>query len=168
MGIPLNIDWQQILLHLMNFAILAGALYFLLYKPVKDFMDKRQAHYQELDEEAKKKIAEADALKASYEDQLAKARDAIAAERAQAAKDNREAADRQLAEARKQADRIIAEARAEAERDNERLLHDSQAAMKELVAAATERLMMKNDDKAIDLFLDSVEKKQKKEQEAGA
>ena len=71
-------------------------------------------------------------------------------------------------EAKKQADRIIAEARAEAERDNERLLHDSQDAMKELVAAATERLMMKNDDKAIDLFLDSVEKKQKKEQEAGA
>ena len=30
MNIPLNIDWQQILLHLMNFVILAGGLYFLL------------------------------------------------------------------------------------------------------------------------------------------
>ena len=32
-GIPLNIDWQQILLHLFNFTILFGALYILLYKP---------------------------------------------------------------------------------------------------------------------------------------
>ena len=39
---PLNIDWQQILLHLLNFVILAGGLYFLLYKPVKNFMLARK------------------------------------------------------------------------------------------------------------------------------
>ena len=43
MSIPLNIDWQQILLHLFNFAILAGGLYLLLYKPVKRFMEQREA-----------------------------------------------------------------------------------------------------------------------------
>ena len=32
---PLNIDWQQILLHWMNLAILAGGLYFLLCKQEK-------------------------------------------------------------------------------------------------------------------------------------
>ena len=47
MNIPLNIDWQQILLHLLNFVILAGGLYLLLYKPVKTFMEKRQQYYQE-------------------------------------------------------------------------------------------------------------------------
>lgn len=52
MNIPLNIDWQQILLHLMNFVILAGGLYFLLYKPVKAFMDKRAAYYQEQADQA--------------------------------------------------------------------------------------------------------------------
>ena len=31
---PLNIDWQQILLHLLNFAILFAGLWLLLYKPV--------------------------------------------------------------------------------------------------------------------------------------
>ena len=41
MNIPLNIDWQQILLHVLNFVILFGGLYFLLYKPVKNFMAKR-------------------------------------------------------------------------------------------------------------------------------
>ena len=36
MNIPLNIDWQQILLHLFNFVILAGGLYFILYKPTQN------------------------------------------------------------------------------------------------------------------------------------
>ena len=39
---PLNIDWQQILLHLLNFLILATGLTLLLYKPVKRFMKKRE------------------------------------------------------------------------------------------------------------------------------
>ena len=51
MNIPLNIDWQQILLHLFNFAILFAILYFLLYKPVKDFMAKREEYYKNMDAE---------------------------------------------------------------------------------------------------------------------
>ena len=53
-NIPLNIDWQQILLHLLNFAILAGGLYLLLYKPVKAFMTKREGWYQQQADEAEK------------------------------------------------------------------------------------------------------------------
>ena len=45
MNIPLNIDWQQILLHFFNFSILVGGLYLLLFKPVKSFMEKREKHY---------------------------------------------------------------------------------------------------------------------------
>ena len=55
-GLPLNIDFQQILLHLANFAILFVGLYILLYKPVKDFMAKREAHYKEMDDEATEKL----------------------------------------------------------------------------------------------------------------
>lgn len=165
MGVPLNIDWQQILLHLMNFAILAGGLYFLLYKPVKDFMDKRAAHYKEMEEEAAKKISDADELRDSYQKQLEDVRAEIEKERNEARRENEAEAKKQIEEARKQAEKIIAEARAEAERDSEKTLHDSQEAMKELVAAATERLMIKNDDKAIDMFLDSVERGQQHEPE---
>ena len=52
MNIPLNIDWQQIILHLLNFAILAGGLYFLLYHPVRKFMDQREEHYRQMENEA--------------------------------------------------------------------------------------------------------------------
>ena len=69
MNIPLNIDWQQILLHLLNFAILAGGLYLLLYKPVKAFMAKREDWYQAQADEAEKTRQEAEALKAAAQAQ---------------------------------------------------------------------------------------------------
>ena len=53
MGIPLNVDWQQILLHLFNFIILFGGLWLLLYKPVKNFMAKREAYYKDMDKALK-------------------------------------------------------------------------------------------------------------------
>ena len=59
MGLPLNIDWQQILLHLFNFLILAGGLYLLLYKPVKQFMDKREQTYQAMNDAADQKARQA-------------------------------------------------------------------------------------------------------------
>ena len=70
MNVPLNIDWQQILLHLMNFAILAGGLYLLLYKPVKQFMAKREAYYQGLADQAADKLREAEALKGDCQAKL--------------------------------------------------------------------------------------------------
>lgn len=51
-AVPLNIDWQQILLHLLNFVILFAGLYLLLYKPVKAFMQKRREHYEKMDKDA--------------------------------------------------------------------------------------------------------------------
>ena len=59
---PLNINLQQILLHALNFVILFGAMYFLLYKPVKSFMDSRKAHYEKMDEDAKAVLAEAEII----------------------------------------------------------------------------------------------------------
>ena len=67
---PLNIDWQQILLNWMNFVILAGGLYFLLYKPVKQFMAKREEYYQELDQQVQEKLSQAEELKTQYQVKL--------------------------------------------------------------------------------------------------
>ena len=49
---PLNIDLQQIFLHLFNFTLLFGILYFLLYSPVKNFMAKREGYYADMEKEA--------------------------------------------------------------------------------------------------------------------
>ena len=39
---PLNIDFQQILLHMLNFVILFAGLSLLLYTPVRRFLQKRR------------------------------------------------------------------------------------------------------------------------------
>ena len=54
-NIPLNIDWQQILLHFFNFSILVGGLYLLLFKPVKNFMEKRTKHYADMESAAQER-----------------------------------------------------------------------------------------------------------------
>ena len=85
MGVPLNIDWQQILLHLLNFVILAGGLYLLLYQPVKAFMEKRQSFYREQDAQAAKLLADAKQAAAEAQRKMKDA-DAAAAEKMAAGK----------------------------------------------------------------------------------
>ena len=100
MNVPLNIDWQQILLHLMNFAILAGGLYLLLYKPVKQFMAKREAYYQGLADQAADKLREAEALKADCQAKLDASDEEIRQKKAKAQHDAQVAAEQQLDEPR--------------------------------------------------------------------
>lgn len=72
-GIPLNIDVRQILLHLLNLVILFLVLYFLLYNPVKKFMEKRKKYYEEFDERSKAELAVAEKKKATYDELLGNA-----------------------------------------------------------------------------------------------
>ena len=158
MNIPLNIDWQQILLHLLNFIILAGGLYLLLYKPVKAFMEKRQSYYQEQDAQAEKKLAEAEKTKAEVQQRLKNADTAAAEKIAQTEKAANDAIQQQLSDARAQADQIIADAHTAAQREHDKLLADAQRELKELAVAATERLVLQSGGDAFDQFLDEAER----------
>ena len=100
MNIPLNVDWQQILLHWMNLAILTGGLYFLLYKPVKRFMEKREAYYRDLEEQAAGKLREAEELKASYQAKLDGAEEEIRQARAKSQAAVQQSVEEQMAQAR--------------------------------------------------------------------
>ncbi len=128
MNIPLNIDWQQILLHLLNFVILAGGLYLLLYKPVKTFMEKRQQYYQEQDAKAAKTLADAEKTAAEVRQQL------------------------------NIADADAAAQLAAAQREHDKLLSDAQKELKDLAVTATEKLVLQSDGDAFDQFLDAAER----------
>ena len=52
---PLNIDFLQVLLHMLNFVILAGGLSLLLFKPISKFLDQRRAHFETLEGENARK-----------------------------------------------------------------------------------------------------------------
>ena len=112
-GIPLNIDWRQILLHLLNLVILFLILYFLLYNPVKKFMEKRKKYYEDRDAESNAKLAAATERKAKYDELLGKADEEI--------------------ENKKRA--AIADARAE----SEKILKSAEEESAEVLRAATEK-----------------------------
>ena len=152
---PLNIDWQQILLHWMNLAILTGGLYFLLFKPVKQFMEKREAYYQERDEEAAGKLAEAERIKAEYQAKLDAADEEIRQSRAKAQQAVQQSAEEQLSRVQAQAQQILTHARAEAEHDREEILRSSQRELRKLAAQATKKLAFQADP--FDQFLDLAE-----------
>ena len=158
MNIPLNIDWQQILLHLMNFAILAGGLYLLLYKPVKQFMAKREAYYQELADQAAGKLREAEALKADRQAKLDAFDEEIRQKKVKVQQDAQTAVQQQLDDAKVQAQRILTEARKEAERDRQKVMADARQELKDLVTDAAEKLARGTGNEAFDLFLDLAEK----------
>lgn len=141
MNLPLNIDWQQILLHLFNFAILSLGLYLLLYKPVKNFMDKRAETIAKQAEDAKSKLGEAEALKLEYEKRLESADKEAADIKAKALEQAQSAADAKLTDAEKQKEKIITDAKAAAQRQKEKVLEESKQEIIELAAQMAEKVL---------------------------
>ena len=154
---PLNIDLQQIFLHLFNFTILLAALYFLLYGPVKAFMDKRTAHYEELDRQAQEKLEEAGRVQEEYRQKLEEADAEIRQKSAQAQQAASDAAGAQLQQAQEEAARIVAKARAEAQAERERLTGEARQEIAGMVTAAVEKLVLANTSSAYDQFLTAAE-----------
>lgn len=142
MNIPLNIDWHQILLHLFNFAILAGGLYLLLYKPVKDFMDKRVEYYRQQDEAAAAKMSEAEEMKASYESRFSNAQTEIDAMKNEILQKAETAADEHLKEAKKKAEKLVDDAHKQTQAERAKVLAEAQQEIAQLAAAAAQKVLI--------------------------
>lgn len=153
MNLPLNIDIQQIFLHLLNFTLLLAGLYFLLYEPVKKFMAKRMAYYEDLDRQATEKLEEARRVRRSYEEKLDEADEEIRRQSEEAQKAASEQAQVQLQAAKEEAAHILTKARAEAQAERERALNEARGQISDMVAAAAERLVLANTSAAYDQFL---------------
>ena len=158
MGVPLNIDWQQILLHLFNFLILFGGLYLLLYRPVKAFMDKRTAYYADMDAEAKRKLADAERQEKRYRDHLANVENEADALKKQAMESARQAAAEQLRQAKEERRAILDRAQREAAQEKARVLAEAGTEIDALVAEAVDKLLPPSEKAPLDDFLDRVEK----------
>ncbi len=153
----MNIDWQQILLHWLNLAILVGGLYFLLFKPVKAFIAKREEHYRELDADAQAKLDEAQRVKEEYQAKMAGAEEELRMARIRAQQAVQKSTEEELQEARAKAAEIIQEARAQAEHSRERAVKESQRELKKLAAQAAEKLAFHPGEDPFDQFLNLAE-----------
>ena len=149
---PLNINIQQIVLHALNFVILFGALYFLLYKPVKSYMDGRRA-------QAKEHLAQAEQTRAGYEEKLKGVETEIRDRREKAMQAMQQEADAARAQASAEAETILKNARVNAAAEYDKTMAQAQDEISNLVSAATEKLVLKSSAaEAYDQFLSAAER----------
>ena len=157
-GVPLNIDLQQIMLHLLNFTILFGLLYILLYKPVKDFMAKRTSYYADMDSKAEDALKAAEESRMAYDEKVQSFDEEVRAERSKVNKEIAESRDRQLAAAKADAEKIVSDARTEANMEKEEIIASAQKEITDMVTGAMEKLTLEQSaSDAFDQFLDAAE-----------
>lgn len=154
---PLNIDWLQILLHMLNTVLLFGILYFLLYNPVKKFMNARTKHYKDMEKEADDKRKEAEDVKAEYEKRIAAAEEEIRV--------MKEISEREISAMQKESEKhalaeansIISKAKLSAEYERKKILHDAQNDITEIITSAAEKIAVDGDTSVnYDEFLKNV------------
>ncbi len=156
---PLNIDLQQIFLHLLNFTILFAALYFLLYDPIRKFMDQREAWYAEQERQAAEKLAQAEQLRSEHEAKLAQAGEEIRAQKEQAMQEAAREAQSQLQQAKQEASHMISRARAEAQAEHDHALGQARKEIAAMVAEAAGKLIADSTSDAYDQFLAAVKER---------
>ena len=158
MNVPLNINWQQILLHLFNFIILAGGLYILLYKPVKNFMQKREDYYRDIDDAAKAKLNAAENAKTEYAEKLKDVQKEIDGIKSAAAAEADKAAKERITAAENEKNKIIEDAKRTAQAEKDKILLEANSEIENMVSAAIDKVLSPKSGNSIDEFLDAVRK----------
>lgn len=121
---PLNIDIQQILLHMFNFIILAVGLYILLYKPVKNFMDHRTAEIENKQQETDRLMQEAADKEKAYAELLKKAEEETQRKMEACEEQIRQMAELSREAAHREAEGILFDAREKAQEAEKRTVEE--------------------------------------------
>lgn len=159
MSLPLNIDWQQILLHLFNFVLLFGTLYYFLYSPVKEFMDKRIEYYKKLDDDARLNLELSESTKNDYMNKLAAVDEEISVIREKARKEIEEVREKRIKSAREEAEKIVLEARQSLDIEHQKMLKEAQKEISDMVVTATEKVILQSGtSESYEQFLAAVER----------
>lgn len=152
---PLNINWLQILLHLLNFLILFLVLYLAVYEPVVKFMQKRRDKYQAMEEQAAALKAKQTSLEADYAQERDQIQAKLTEERIQAHKDLEEAKIQAQQAAEIEAQKILDQAHKDAQMDRDKLMHAAQRDLRDLVVKSR-KAMASRDMDSYEQFLATV------------
>lgn len=143
---------------MFNLIILGFGLYFILYKPVKAFMDKREVYYKDLDDSANKKNEDADKLLKEYQDKLAKADEEIKDKKNIAMRELDDKVNSELNKAKEDAKRIVEDAKAQGQKKHDELVESANKDICDLAIKATSKLVDKTLDDSYDEFFEAVKK----------
>jgi F-type H+-transporting ATPase subunit b len=143
----LGIDWHILLAQLINFGILFGILFVLLYKPVRRMLDERSARIRESMEQAeqvKEQLARTDEQVRTQMEAARREGQGILAQAAQMGERLKEEA---RGEAKREAETIVNRARAEIERERDEAIEDLRNQFVDLAIAAAEKVVSETLDK---------------------
>jgi len=143
----IGIDWHILLAQLINFGILFGILFVLLYKPVRRMLDERSARIRESMEQAeqvKEQLAKTDEQVRAQMEAARREGQGILAQAAQMGERLKEEA---RGEAKREAEIIVNRARAEIERERDEAIEDLRDQFVDLAIAAAEKVVSETLDK---------------------
>lgn len=154
----LGIDPLLIIVYIINFGLVLFLLQRLAYKPVMETLEKRRHQIDEGLSAAAEAQKHADAQRAEFERELAKARESSQAEAKKVAEATEKMRQDILVAAEKEAAEIRAQARADAEAEKQRIASDLQKQAAELAVRMTQKIVgeaidEKAQHKLVDQFL---------------
>ena len=151
----MDIQIPQILFQIINFGVVAGALTYLLYKPVKKMLQERSMRIEEAQKAAEVTLAE----KRAIDEMKVKAKKQAEKEATEIIeKATKDAADRKkqlLIEARKEADAEVEKIMEAAKSNQKKMVKDLETTFSEAVIMTTEKLIGSVDKKAAQKIIDS-------------
>ncbi|MEX1376950.1 MAG: F0F1 ATP synthase subunit B [Eubacteriales bacterium] len=155
---PLGLDLQTVLAHMLNIVVLFLVLRFLLYKPIQNFMENRANSYTQREEDVAAAEKKAKELKEKYESQLKNAQQESETIVLDSRRDANKRADEIIKQAREQSTEMVELARKEIqeERANAKVVMREEVADLAVGIASRilEREVNKDDNKhIIDNFL---------------
>ena len=137
----IGIDWQVLLAQLINFGILFGLLFFLLYKPMRRTFDERSNRIKESMEQAEQIKEQMAGTEEQVKEQLAAARREGQDVLAQAAQMGERLKEEARGEARQEAEVIVARARTEIERERDEAIDEVKRQFVDLAITAAEKVV---------------------------
>ena len=155
---PLNIDWQQILLHVFNFLILVTGLSLLLFKPVRKFMREREEKYKSAAAEHERKTAEIAELEKQREEKLAGIDGEMEARRKELVARSEKEGQRIIADAEERARAIVSDSQKRAEEERAAYIARAGDEIADMVVKSAEKLLVvgstpENDSALYDSYL---------------
>lgn len=142
---PLNINFQQIFLHLFNFVILGGGLYLLLYKPVVDFMNNREQYFSNLEKETQQALEQAKEKEAQYNEKLNQFNDEMAIKKVEAIKECEKLVDARIQSAKEEASHILEDAHIKAKMHHDKMVEQAKEEITDLALDTAKKMMTDQD-----------------------
>lgn len=149
----LGLEWQSIVLHLVNLVILTVGLYFLLFKPVKRMIKERQDKIRKMEKENADLNEEVKEMKQSTELILSDAKKEAAVIHENAVKVANQKADEIVSSARRQAKSLIERTEQEMAEEQRKLQADIEQQITDVSMAVAEKVLSRQitpeDDKKL-------------------